>query len=195
LPQNKFENILRKEVLQNESTAELLFGYEAKDIISSLNGTRVLLKRSNYGKAEARGNSKDDDVIELNCVYLLAADGANSLARQSLGIPLVGEECIQTLLNVHFTCYGLRDLLKPRPAMLYFVFNESMVAVFVAHDPLKDEWVCQIPIFPPFRTPVVGQIFTVKIAHTNMLPSFKISSGTDKCNRNSNLRIFYVTGI
>jgi len=25
------------------------------------------------------------------------------------------------------------------------------VSVFVAHDPERDEWVCQIPIFPPFQ--------------------------------------------
>jgi len=36
--------------------------------------------------------------------------------------------------------------------MLYFVFNEHMVAVFVGHDPVKDEWVCQLPIFPPFQS-------------------------------------------
>ena len=36
--------------------------------------------------------------------------------------------------------------------MLYFVFNASTVAVFVAHDPERDEWVCQVPVFPPFRT-------------------------------------------
>ena len=36
--------------------------------------------------------------------------------------------------------------------MLYFVFNAATVAVFVAHDPERDEWVCQVPVFPPFRT-------------------------------------------
>ena len=36
--------------------------------------------------------------------------------------------------------------------MLYFVFNEELVCVLVAHDPSKDEYVCQIPIFPPFQS-------------------------------------------
>lgn len=27
-----------------------------------------------------------------------------------------------------------------------------MVGVFVAHDPQADEWVCQIPFFPPFQS-------------------------------------------
>ncbi len=39
-----------------------------------------------------------------------------------------------------------------RPGMLYFVFNERTVCVFVHHDPSQDEWVCQIPVFPPFQS-------------------------------------------
>eukprot|EP01035_Chromulina_nebulosa_P019032 gene19032-24852_t len=65
---------------------------------------------------------------------------------------MIGNKALQTLLNVYFTCKGLHNHLKPRPAMLYFVFNETMVAVFVGHDPMKDEWVCQIPIFPPYQS-------------------------------------------
>lgn len=32
---------------------------------------------------------------------------------------------------------------------------QAMVAVFVAHDATTDEWVCQIPYFPPFQSPEV----------------------------------------
>jgi 2-polyprenyl-6-methoxyphenol hydroxylase-like FAD-dependent oxidoreductase len=60
-------------------------------------------------------------------------------------------------MNVHFVCRGLKDKISSqairRPAMLYFVFNEKVVSVFVSHDPDNDEWVCQIPIFPPFKSP------------------------------------------
>ena len=87
-----------------------------------------------------------------------------------------GSQQLQTLINVHFTCKGLSAsidqsrnkasanggvqygnknedgaFLNNAPAMLYFVFNERAVSVLVAHDPLKDEWVCQIPIFPPYQ--------------------------------------------
>ena len=65
---------------------------------------------------------------------------------------IIGEEKLHTLINVHFICKGLKSWLNPRPAMLYFVFNEKTVSVFVVHDPDNDEWVCQIPIFPPFRS-------------------------------------------
>jgi hypothetical protein len=74
---------------------------------------------------------------------------------------------MHTLMNIHFTCPGLRELLSPRPAMLYFVFNESLIAVFVAHDPDSDEWVCQIPIFPPFQNPEVYTCMCIR-AHIRM---------------------------
>lgn len=33
-----------------------------------------------------------------------------------------------------------------------------MVAVFVAHDATTDEWVCQIPYFPPFQSAEVKNV-------------------------------------
>ena len=27
-----------------------------------------------------------------------------------------------------------------------------MVSVLVAHDPREDEWVCQVPFFPPYQS-------------------------------------------
>jgi 2-polyprenyl-6-methoxyphenol hydroxylase-like FAD-dependent oxidoreductase len=155
LPQNKFEIILRKEVLENtRAPAELLFGYEAKKMIYSAQGTYLRVEKSKWGRTGPSVTTDED--IEIRCDYLVAADGANSLVRRSLDISLKGDESMHTLMNIHFTCAGLLDLLMPRPAMLYFVFNEAVVAVFVAHDPEKNEWVCQIPIFPPFRNPEVG---------------------------------------
>ena len=63
-------------------------------------------------------------ISTLRPKYLIGADGSNSLIRKFCNIDMVGKANMQELLNVHFTCMGLRDLLKPRPAMLYFVFNE-----------------------------------------------------------------------
>ena len=155
LPQNKFEVILRKEVFDNSTiSADLLFGYDAQSLTFSPSGTVVKLKKSTWEKSESEMSTKADEIL-LKCDYLVAADGANSLARRTLNIPLVGEDSMHTLMNIHFTCRGLLSRLQPRPAMLYFAFNEGLVSVFVAHDPVKDEWVCQIPIFPPFRNPEV----------------------------------------
>ena len=153
LPQNKLEDILRREVAEQPST-HLRFGNEVTSFEWNHDPQRrlhrVCLRPITSSSSSASSNPGPDYLL---CNYLIAADGANSLARRSLGIPLEGIAALQTLLNVHFTCKGLRArLLQPRPAMLYFAFNEVGVCVFVAHDPLRDEWVCQIPLFPPFRT-------------------------------------------
>ncbi len=37
--------------------------------------------------------------------------------------------------------------------MLYFVYNESVISVFVAHDIRRGVWVAQLPFFPPFQSP------------------------------------------
>jgi 2-polyprenyl-6-methoxyphenol hydroxylase-like FAD-dependent oxidoreductase len=165
LPQNKFEMILRDELTSRESKGFVtsFMGYEATDFKFSETSSDLRLSRSPIVTADrvstqSQVSSQQSAVSapqSIRCDYLIAADGASSPTRTSLGIPLSGNPALQTLMNVHFTCEGLFQKLQPRSAMLYFVFNEHTVSVFVAHDPSKDEWVCQIPIFPPFRTPQV----------------------------------------
>lgn len=147
LAQNKLEMLLRAQLTDSSQSynavgSEMLFGYEVTECTHNLSGSQIQL----------RSKSLAGDEHQIDCKYLVAADGANSFIRRSLGIPLEGEDSMQSLVNVHFTCKGLRELLTPRSAMLYFVYNETMVGVFVAHDPQADEWVCQIPFFPPFQS-------------------------------------------
>lgn len=157
LPQNKLEIILREEVFNKKNCQPtMFFGYEAESITDTSTDNIILIKRSGSGKMNPA--ILNDEKVSIRCDHLIAADGANSLARRTLNIALKGEDSMHTLMNIHFTCRGLSDLLKPRPAMLYFVFNQALVAVFVAHDTQNDEWVCQIPIFPPFRNPEVGNM-------------------------------------
>jgi 2-polyprenyl-6-methoxyphenol hydroxylase-like FAD-dependent oxidoreductase len=91
-------------------------------------------------------------VREVQCKYVVAADGANSSLRAASGIRLEGQARMQTLINVHFTCKQLQHRLRAVPAMLYFVFNEHVICVIVAHDCAAGEYACQIPIFEPFQT-------------------------------------------
>jgi 2-polyprenyl-6-methoxyphenol hydroxylase-like FAD-dependent oxidoreductase len=96
-----------------------LFGYEVvKANISNSQTISIKLK-----KVVPSSSSSESEII-LQPTYLIAADGAHSFIRQSAGISMDGTENIQQLLNVHFICPGLRQLLRPKPAMLYFVFNE-----------------------------------------------------------------------
>jgi hypothetical protein len=45
-----------------------------------------------------------------------------------------GEKSLQELMNVHFSSRALALHLDADPAMLYFVYNQSAIAVLVAHD-------------------------------------------------------------
>ncbi|KAF6263709.1 FAD binding domain-containing protein [Scenedesmus sp. NREL 46B-D3] len=115
-------------------------------------------------RGSADGGSGAQQLVR--CSYLVAADGAHSGIRALLGIALQGQEALQHLMSIHFSCAALgRSLLQQqRPAMLYFVFNRQLVAVVVAHDLERGEFVAQVPYYPPLQSPadftpeVCGQI-------------------------------------
>uniref|UniRef100_A0A7S2ESR5 FAD-binding domain-containing protein n=2 Tax=Ditylum brightwellii TaxID=49249 RepID=A0A7S2ESR5_9STRA len=96
--------------------------------------------------------------ISYKAKYVIGADGSSSFTRQSCSIPFIGQERIQSLMNVHFqTSSELSELLcskahRDKVGMLHFVYNEDMVGVFVCHDVQNGEWVCQIPFFTPYQT-------------------------------------------
>lgn len=91
-----------------------------------------------------------DRSYEVECDYLVAADGANSSLRSMLGVNMIGRHAIQHLVNIHFMASGLEEHLRGREAMLYFVFNSEVISVLVAHDLKLGEFVaqvCQLHIF------------------------------------------------
>ena len=117
LAQNKFETILRSGAQgSTDALVSTYRGYSVKGCTYSPESATV--------RAESAFPDNVHPAIELECKYLIGADGASSTVRNSLGIAMQGEEAMQHLVNVHFSCPGLRPLLRPRPAMLYFTFNE-----------------------------------------------------------------------
>ena len=71
---------------------------------------------------------------EISSRYLVAADGAGSRVRKSLGIPQVGPDHIQSFLMVHFRG-RLRGLPEIPPAVLVFVCDPvGGGGVFVIYD-------------------------------------------------------------
>ena len=82
---------------------------------------------------------------QVQCQYAVAAEGAGSRARRSLGIGLQGQAGLQHLCNIHFLSPQLGALLQGRPGMLYFCFGPAAVAVLVAHDLQRGEFVMQVP--------------------------------------------------
>ncbi|CAM6105238.1 unnamed protein product [Calypogeia fissa] len=89
---------------------------------------------------------------DVQCSYLVATDGAGSSVRRLLGVSMQGEVAMQNLISVHFFSEELgRYLSINRPAMLYFVFNASAIAVIVAHNLQLGEFIAQIPYYPPHQ--------------------------------------------
>ena len=120
LSQNKFENILRCNYIASSGLSlnkysKLYLGYESIKIVQT--------DKNNY--IHIRNLVDDNNEIDIiESPYVIGTDGSNSFIRRQCNIIMEGDESMQSLINVHFRCKGLHKLLKPRPAMLYFVFNE-----------------------------------------------------------------------
>ncbi len=66
--------------------------------------------------------------------YVIAADGAGSRVRASLGIDMEGPDVLQNFVMIHATA-DLRHLVADRPATLYWTMDPDARGVLVAHDP------------------------------------------------------------
>jgi len=115
LAQNEFEKIMHQFVIKDDVSRlqTTLLGREVVEILPSKESVLVI--------TQEQGELQQ---IEIDCKYLIACDGANSFIRNRLCIELEGVNSMQSLMNIHFSCPGLHKLLTPRPAMLYFTFNE-----------------------------------------------------------------------
>ena len=122
LAQNKVETVLRNhisELMNNNNNSDYLRGYTVTNCKILPNSSVITALNSN-------------EKHEIECKYLIGADGANSFIRNKIiGVPMKGKEKMQHLMNVHFSCPGLRIRLKPKTAMLYFVFNEVKFTIYL----------------------------------------------------------------
>jgi 2-polyprenyl-6-methoxyphenol hydroxylase-like FAD-dependent oxidoreductase len=131
LPQNALEAILRDEVarVSQKYVGTSFFGYKATDFDFSGPTIQLNARRNSSGSSSSSiksgvGGSASNIIITTD--LLIAADGAHSEIRKLAGVGMTGQHGMQVLLNVQFKCDGLSKHLKPRPAMLYFVFNEVL---------------------------------------------------------------------
>ncbi len=83
---------------------------------------------------------------EVRSDFVLAADGAGSRIRKALGIEMVGPDQLQSLIMIHFEA-RLRDLVKDRPAILYWLVDPECSGVLVAHA-IDGSWVFMHPYDP-----------------------------------------------
>jgi len=79
------------------------------------------------------------ETVEVRSRYLLAADGAGSRVRKSLGIDMIGPARLQSFIAIHLSA-NLRSVVADRPGVLHFVMDPEASGVFIAHD-IDSEWV------------------------------------------------------
>lgn len=151
LSQSKLTKILFKSI-ENQQTQNT-HGEKLGRVELGMPVESIAYGHNNVTSVTCIDKNNSDAKAVFSCRYLIGADGASSLVRQSLNIGLNGTPNMQYLINVHFHCPDLQYHLEGRHAMLYFVFNERAVAVFIAHDIKSGEWVVQIPYFPPHQSP------------------------------------------
>jgi putative polyketide hydroxylase len=70
----------------------------------------------------------------VRAAYLVAADGNRSLVREALGIGVIGNGTVSHNLSILFQAEGLREILKDRGFVLYYLRNRSFTGAFVSTD-------------------------------------------------------------
>ena len=141
--QPKLEALLLKKVRDRSDLIQIHTNTQVDDfVVHDDNHTTVKLSCS---------NAKDANKNSMNCFFLAGCDGANSIVRQKLNIPLKGEHALERFASIHFTTPHLAPLMgASRASMLYFVMNPKIIACVVGHDVYNEgSFVAQIPVFPP----------------------------------------------
>ena len=151
--QPKLEALLLKEVRKQSDLITLHTNANVTDFVTNKNSnTTVTIRRGIESNGE-RNNEKDKTMAEITmkCQYLAGCDGAGSIVREKLQIPLNGEHALERFASIHFTAPHLAPLMggTSRGSMLYFVMNPKIIACVVGHDIEEGSYVAQIPIFPP----------------------------------------------
>ncbi len=127
LSQHRFEPILA-EVLQKLPGVDLRYGWEWEASEPDDDGVTSLVRDLATGRTS-----------EVRSRYVIAADGAGSRIRRSLGIEMQGPQRIQSFLMVHFGA-NLREMVRDRLGVLHFVMDPEASGAFIAHD-IDREWV------------------------------------------------------
>ena len=127
LSQHRFESLLESEINRTQET-EIRYRHQWEDGEQNSNGVISQVRDLETG-----------ETLEIRSRYLIAADGAGSRIRKSLGIEMLGPPKLQSFLMIHAET-DLRTLVQDRPAVLYWLMDPEVGGVLVAHD-IDREWV------------------------------------------------------
>ncbi|MEQ8328793.1 MAG: FAD-dependent monooxygenase, partial [Parvibaculum sp.] len=131
IPQPKFE-------------AALFRAIEAEPLVSFERGVAcTALEERGDGVVATLARMGEDETVDVECSYVVAADGAGSRLREALGIAMEGPDALQHYIMIHFEA-DLRALTAARPGVLYFLFDPATSGVLIAYDRAKT-WVLMHP--------------------------------------------------
>ncbi|MGZ5914895.1 MAG: FAD-dependent monooxygenase [Hyphomicrobium sp.] len=122
--QDYLEPVLRR-CAERQPLGELRFETELTRFEQNDTGILATLTNTRTGQTE-----------QIRAQYMIAADGAQSRVRATLGIAMQGQKDVYDSVNVLLEA-DLRPWTQDRPAALYFIENEEMRATFLtinAHD-------------------------------------------------------------
>ncbi len=131
--QDQIEPIIAKCAALHASV-ELCFGWEMSHIETTDEGVIAQVSPTGMSAGET-----------ITASYVVAADGASSPTRNLLGIQMVGDTDLATLVNCHFHA-DLDPWTAERPAALYWTTHPAR-NVFQKID-TNDRWLCQIGYDP-----------------------------------------------
>ena len=82
--------------------------------------------------------------------YVIAADGAGSTVRRTLGVGMVGDASSQAFITIHFEA-NLRTIVGHRPGILYWIMQPPHAGVLIAYD-IEKSW-CMLYPHDPMTAP------------------------------------------
>ncbi|MDG2049055.1 MAG: FAD-dependent monooxygenase [Myxococcota bacterium] len=127
ISQNRFESFLESELLRKTKT-RLNYQHRWESA-----------EQDDEGVTSKVRDLKTGELLKIRSRYLIAADGAGSRIRKSIGIEMDGPPKLQSFVMIHVQI-DLRELVRDRPGVLYWILDPAAGGVFVAHD-IDREWV------------------------------------------------------
>jgi 2-polyprenyl-6-methoxyphenol hydroxylase-like FAD-dependent oxidoreductase len=113
--------------LRDQSSARVEFGSELTGVWTGPDGARAALRDVRTGAART-----------VQARYVVAADGARSAVRHTLGVPLRGTDDVMAGFTTLFRA-PLWDVVGPHRHLLYFVTNSESPSAFYPAGP-SDRW-------------------------------------------------------
>ena len=89
--------------------------------------------QTNDGAVSRVRDAESGETYAVRSRYVIAADGAGSPVRKSLGIAMNGPDRIQAFVMIHFEA-NLRALTGDRPGVIFWISDPSCAGCLVVHD-------------------------------------------------------------